>query len=98
MHQYNWLPRQHIRLVLMSRWYYLASFPGSVRSSLAVQNSRRGPGLIHHVMCAAADVTTILLRMMSLDVLARRFTLKEAPRDHSNGSCTSSANCLSHGI
>ena len=32
----------------------VASFPGPARSSLAVRNSRRGPGLVHHVMCAAA--------------------------------------------
>ena len=42
----------------------LASFPGPARSSLAVRNSRRGPGLIHHVMCAAAYVTSILLESM----------------------------------
>ena len=28
----------------------LVSFPGPARSSLAVRNSRRGPGLVHHVM------------------------------------------------
>ena len=38
----------------------LASFPGPTCSLLAVRNSRRGPGLIHHVMCAAG-VTTLLL-------------------------------------
>ena len=36
----------------------LASFPGPVRSSLAVRNSRRGPGLVHHVMSA----TVVFLR------------------------------------
>ena len=41
----------------------VASFPGPARSSLAVQNSRRGPGLVHHVMCAAAYVMTISLRI-----------------------------------
>ena len=30
-------------------------------SSLAVRNLRRGPGLVHHMMCAAVYVTTILL-------------------------------------
>ena len=30
----------------------LASFPGPARSSLAVRNLRRGPGLVHHVMSA----------------------------------------------
>ena len=39
----------------------VASFPGPARSLLAVRNSRRGPGLVHHVMCAAAYVTSILL-------------------------------------
>ena len=37
-------------------WGGVASFPGSARSSLAVRNSRRGPGLVHHVMCAAAVI------------------------------------------
>ena len=36
----------------------LASFPGPVRSSLAVRNSCRGPGLVHHVMSA----TVVFLR------------------------------------
>ena len=44
--------------------FHLASFPGPARSSLAVRNSRRGPGLVHHVMCAAAYVTSILLESM----------------------------------
>ena len=39
----------------------LASFPGPARSSLAVRNSRRGPGLVHHVMSATAYVTPISL-------------------------------------
>jgi len=38
--------------------FNLASFPGPARSSLAVRNSRRGPGLIHHVMSA----TVVFLR------------------------------------
>ena len=42
----------------------LASFPGLVHSSLAVRNSRRRPGPFHHVMHAAAYVTTILLESM----------------------------------
>ena len=42
----------------------VASFPGPARSSLAVRNLRRGPGLVHHVMCAAAYVTSILLESM----------------------------------
>ena len=37
---------------------HVASFPGPARSSLAVRNSRRGPGLVHHVMCAAIRVFT----------------------------------------
>ena len=28
----------------------IASFPGPARSSLAVRNSRRGPGFVHHVL------------------------------------------------
>ena len=34
----------------------LASFPGLARSSLAVQNSSRRSGLVHHMMCAAERV------------------------------------------
>ena len=41
----------------------LASFPGPVCLSLAVRNSCRVPGLIHQVMCAAAYVTAISLRI-----------------------------------
>ena len=41
----------------------LASFPGPVRSSLAVRNSRKGPRLVHYVMCGTAYVTTVLLRI-----------------------------------
>ena len=37
---------------------WLASFPGPARSSLAVRNSCRGPGLVHHVMSA----TVVFLR------------------------------------
>ena len=37
--------------------FVLASFPGPARSSLPVRNSHRGPGLVHHVMSAAAYVT-----------------------------------------
>ena len=36
----------------------LASFPGPARLSLAVRNSLRGPGLVHHVMSA----TVVFLR------------------------------------
>ena len=36
----------------------IASFPGPAHLSLAVRNSRRGPGLIHHVMSA----TVVFLR------------------------------------
>ena len=42
----------------------LALLPGLARSSLAVQNSCRSPGLVHHVMCATAYVTTILMESM----------------------------------
>ena len=43
---------------------WLASFPGHDRSSLAVRNSCRGPGLVRHMMRAAAYVTTLLLKSM----------------------------------
>ena len=36
----------------------VASFPGPAGSSLAVRNSRRGPGLVHHVIRAAGRVFT----------------------------------------
>ena len=42
----------------LERGVQLASFPGPARSSLAVRNSRRGPGLVHHVMSA----TVVFLR------------------------------------
>ena len=48
----------------------IASFPGPARLSLAVQNSRRGPGLVHHVMSATAYVTAGRYR----DLYARHFT------------------------
>jgi len=41
----------------------VALFPGPACSSFAVRNSRRGPGLVHCVMCAAAYVTAISLRI-----------------------------------
>ena len=68
----------------------IASFPGPARSSLAVRNSRRGPGFVHHVMRAAAYVTTLLLES---DELAPCLPLKEAPRDHSNGSRANLPKC-----
>ena len=72
----------------------LASFPGPARSSLAVRNLLRGPGLVHHVMCAAAYVTAISLRINDvIGWLARCFTLKEAPKYHSGGLYASLANC-----
>ena len=45
-------------LVYMIHGMAVASFPGPARSSLAVRNSRRGPGLVHHVMSA----TVVFLR------------------------------------
>ena len=42
----------------------LASFPGPVGLSLAVRNLRRRPGLVHHIMCAAAYFMTLLLESM----------------------------------
>ena len=50
-------------LQAMTMRIVVASFPGPARLSLAVRNSRRGPGLVHHVMCAAAYVTAISLRI-----------------------------------
>ena len=41
----------------------LALFPGPVHSSLAVRNLHRGPGLVHHMMSAAAYITAISLRI-----------------------------------
>ena len=41
----------------------VASFPGPARSSLAVRNPRRGPGLVHHVMSTTAYITAISLRI-----------------------------------
>ena len=68
----------------------MALFPGLARSLLAVRNSRRRPGLVHHVICLHAQLTSRQESMMSyIDVLAQHFTLKEAPRDHSGGSCVS---------
>ena len=39
----------------------LASFPGLARLSLAVRNSHRRSGLVHHVICAAGHI------LMSVD-------------------------------
>ena len=62
-----WQPDNYQSLWLSGRFCSavrtLASFPGPARSSLAVRNSRRGPGLVHHVMSAAAYVTAISLRI-----------------------------------
>ena len=72
----------------------LASFPGPARLSLAVRNLHRGPGLIHHVMCAAAYVTAISLRIN--DVIgwtSMAFYIEEASKDHSGGLYASLANC-----
>ena len=49
-----------------STGWSLASFPGLVRLSLAVRNSRRRPGLVRHVISATAYVTTILLKINDL--------------------------------
>ena len=52
------LPRLQfwIACSMQKRREKVASFPGAARLSLAVRNSRRGPGLIHHVMCAAGVI------------------------------------------
>ena len=73
----------------------VASFPGPARSLLAVRNSCRGPGLVHHVMCDAAyvdhDPSTRINDV--IDELAPCVPLKEATRDHSNGSCANLPKC-----
>ena len=79
---------------VMNHLSCVALFPGPVHSSLAVRNSHRGPGLVHHVMSATAYVMAFHRESMtSQDRLARRFTLKEAPKDHSGGLYASLANC-----
>ena len=45
-------------IVTVRLWYSLASFPGPVYSSFAVQNLRRRSGLVHHELCAARRVIT----------------------------------------
>ena len=81
-------------VVQYGRGSRVASFPGPACSLLAIRNSHRGPGLVHHVMCAAAYVTAISLRINDvIGWLARHFTLKEAPKDHSGGLYASLANC-----
>ena len=50
-------------LVGLGSYILVASFPGPACSSLAVRNSRRRPGLVHHVMSATAYVTAISLRI-----------------------------------
>ena len=90
LHLGNW----KFKLVMRGGGCFLASFLGPARSSLSVRNSRRGPGLVHHVMCATAYVTAISLRINDVIGWARqRFTLKEAPRDHSDSLYASLANC-----
>ena len=48
----------HVSESKIQTWSCLASFPGPARSLLSVRNSRRGPWLVHHVMCAAGRVFT----------------------------------------
>ena len=71
----------------------VASFPGPACSSLAVRNSRRWPGLVHHVMCRSLrhDPSTRINDV--IDELAPCLPLKEAPRDHSNGSHANLPKC-----
>ena len=45
-------------IAIVSHAVHVASFPGPAHSSLAVRNSLRGPGLVHHVMSA----TVVFLR------------------------------------
>ena len=51
----------------MSHDNYLASFPGPARSSLAVRNSLRGPGLVHHVMSDIPEDTEYFCAVLSTD-------------------------------
>ena len=44
----------------------LASFSGLVRSLLAVQNSHRKPGLVHHVISAAGCVLRQQITMFAV--------------------------------
>ena len=70
---------------LVYRYVYMASFPGLMRSLLAVQNSHRRPGLVHHMISAAAYVTTILLRINDVIGCASAvFYVEEAPGDHTS--------------
>ena len=40
--------------------HIVASFPGLAHSLLAVRNLHRRPGLVHHMMCAAAYANFVL--------------------------------------
>ena len=44
----------------------LVSVPELVRSSLAVRNSRRGPGLVHHMIAAAGRVLRQQITMFAV--------------------------------
>ena len=48
----------------------IALFPALVRLSLAVQNLSRRPRLVHHVICTAAYIMIILLRITDVIVCA----------------------------
>ena len=59
-----------LEIKLTVHYLIIASFPGPVRSSLAVRNSRRQPGLVHHVMYATG-VTLCHTRYSKIAVLQR---------------------------
>ena len=55
--------KKNCMLTIAAAFGDFPKFPGPACSSLAVRNSRRGPGLVHHVMSATAYVTPISLRI-----------------------------------
>ena len=69
----------------------LASFPG-LCAFVTCSTKLRRPGPFHHVIRAAAYVTTIGTNDV-IDELAACLVLKEAPRDRSNGSCANLPKC-----
>ena len=94
---------RQVSVVATTRWMQrdqtLASFPGPARSSLAVRNSRRGPSAWAR---SSRDMCHSLRHVRSIhstgvndviDELAPSLELKEAHRDHSNGSCANLRKC-----
>ena len=56
-------PSVQMRRVSLAHARHIASFPGPAYSLLTVWNPCRGPGLVRHMMCAAAYITAISLRI-----------------------------------